>query len=117
MTRGPAEFWIDAQLAPNLAGWITSTFGVPAKALRDLGLRDAKDRAIFMAARAANATVVTKDVDFVRLLEENGPPPSVLWLTMGNTSNERLRAVFAEHWPRIQRELTSGESLVEVTDE
>lgn len=61
--------------------------------------------------------MVTKDVDFVRLLEEKGPPPSVLWLTLGNTSNERLRAVFMKHWPRIHRELAAGEDLVEITDE
>jgi predicted nuclease of predicted toxin-antitoxin system len=31
--------------------WITTTFGIPAVALRDLGLRDATDHEIFMAAR------------------------------------------------------------------
>ncbi len=32
--------WVDAQLSPTLASWIHVTFGVEARALRDLGLRD-----------------------------------------------------------------------------
>jgi len=34
------KIWIDAQLAPALAAWITKTLGVSASAVRDLGLRD-----------------------------------------------------------------------------
>jgi predicted nuclease of predicted toxin-antitoxin system len=45
--------WIDAQLSPALARWIRETFGIEARAVRDLGLRNAKDPAIFKAAREA----------------------------------------------------------------
>ena len=64
--------WIDAQLSPSLAGWITQTFGIEAQAVRDLGFRDAKDSLIFQAARGANAIVLTKDSDFSRLLDQHG---------------------------------------------
>ena len=47
--------WVDAHLSPAIAAWITSTFGIEAIALRDLGLRDAEDPEIFEAARAQNA--------------------------------------------------------------
>jgi predicted nuclease of predicted toxin-antitoxin system len=30
--------WLDAQLPPALAAWITATFTIPAQAVRDLGL-------------------------------------------------------------------------------
>ncbi|MEH1859381.1 MAG: DUF5615 family PIN-like protein [Nostoc sp.] len=43
--------WIDAQLPPTLALWLTATFDLEATALRELGLRDAKDVEIFEAAR------------------------------------------------------------------
>jgi len=49
----PAQFqrtWIDAQLPPTLANWLTETFGLDGSALRDLGLRDAQDIEIFAAA-------------------------------------------------------------------
>ena len=41
---------IDPQLPPKLAQWIRENFGLEAFALRDLGLRDARDSEIFAAA-------------------------------------------------------------------
>jgi len=61
--------WVDAQLSPAIAEWISVNFSVPAVALRDLGLRDETDRAIFFAARRASAILMTKDSDFLRLLD------------------------------------------------
>ena len=55
--------WVDAQLSPSLAGWITDSLGLAATAVRELGLRAAKDFVIFQAAREANAIVLTKDAD------------------------------------------------------
>ena len=48
-------FWLDAQLSPYLAPWLSSEFDVEATPIRELGLRDARDREIFMAAREAGA--------------------------------------------------------------
>jgi hypothetical protein len=42
--------------------------------VRDRGLREATDRAIFVAARDAGAIILTKDSDFVTLLERYGSP-------------------------------------------
>ncbi len=61
--------WLDAQLSPAMPSWISSEFSVSANAVRDLGLRDAKDHEILSAARQANAVVMTRDADFVRLVE------------------------------------------------
>ena len=52
--------WLDAQLSPAVAAWIMSTCGIEAHAVRDLGLREAKDEPMFLAARAAGAVVMTK---------------------------------------------------------
>ena len=106
--------WIDAQVSPYLARWLFSEFGVEARPVRDLGLRDAKDREIFLAAR--EAVVLTKDGDFVRLLEQLGPPPQILWLTLGNTSNARLREVLSRSFGSARELLHGGEPLVEITD-
>ena len=49
------KLWIDAQLSPSLAPWISSNFeGIEALAVRELGLREAEDAEIFEAARQAN---------------------------------------------------------------
>jgi predicted nuclease of predicted toxin-antitoxin system len=83
-------FWLDAQFSPLLAPWLVARFGVTVYALRDLGLRDATDRAIFDAARAASAVVITKDRDFNELVNRLGQPPQIIWVTCGNTSNIRI---------------------------
>jgi predicted nuclease of predicted toxin-antitoxin system len=84
------KLWLDAQLSPQLARWLFERFRLEATCVRDVGLRDSEDEAIFFAAREANAVVVTKDHDFVLLLDRFGPPPSVLWITCGNTSNASI---------------------------
>ncbi len=106
--------WVDAQLSPRLARWIATNHPITALPLRDLGLRDACDEEIFAAARAADAVVLTKDSDFVRLLENHGSPPKVLWLTCGNTSEAALMAILSQHLVTALGMLRSGEDLVEI---
>ncbi|MBA3671497.1 MAG: DUF5615 family PIN-like protein [Gemmatimonadaceae bacterium] len=108
--------WLDAHLSPRLARWLDSDFGVSATPVNALGLRDAEDPVIFAAARKANAVVLTKDADFVQLLERLGPPPQVVWITCGNTSELHLRDLLRVAWPRVVTLLEAGEMLVEISD-
>jgi predicted nuclease of predicted toxin-antitoxin system len=109
--------WIDAQISPALAPWLARRFRVEARSVRDVGLRDATDPRIFAAARLAKAVVVTKDEDFVELQRRRGAPPQIVWLTCGNTSNKRLRAIFNAAFPRALSMLRAGEDLVEIGGE
>jgi predicted nuclease of predicted toxin-antitoxin system len=72
------KIWLDAQVSPAIASWLRETFALEAVAVRDLALLTASDHDIFMAARAAQAIVMTKDADFVALQErhvlESGEP-------------------------------------------
>jgi predicted nuclease of predicted toxin-antitoxin system len=79
-------------------------------------LLEARDPEIFSAAREANAIVLTKDEDFVILLERRGPPPRVLWVTCGNTSNEHLRQVLKATLSNALELISTGEVLVEIRD-
>jgi predicted nuclease of predicted toxin-antitoxin system len=45
-------FWLNAQLPPSLAEWLSITFGVSAVTIQDIGLSDAQDIEIFNADRA-----------------------------------------------------------------
>jgi predicted nuclease of predicted toxin-antitoxin system len=109
--------WVDAQLSPHLAPWITENLGIiEAYSARWLGYRDAPDEQIFAAARQADAVVLTKDRDFPDLLERHGPPPRVIWITMGNTTNARMREVLARLLPEALGLLSKGEPLVELGD-
>ena len=51
------KIWVDAQISPAIAQWLSSAYGVQTVAVKDLGLRDAMDRDIFLAARAAKAVL------------------------------------------------------------
>ncbi|HEV2800941.1 MAG TPA: DUF5615 family PIN-like protein [Pyrinomonadaceae bacterium] len=108
--------WVDAQLSPAIAEWISIKFSVSAVALRNVGLRDATDRAIFFAARSASAILMTKDSDFLRLLDELGAPPKVIWLTCGNTSNARLEQILSKTLPQALS-LLQSEQLVEISSD
>ena len=60
--------------------------------------------------------MLTKDSDFVLLLEQLGPLPQVLWLTVGNTSNARLKEVLSNSFPIVQSLLLRGEPLIEISE-
>ena len=80
-------FWLDAQLPPNLAPWLTQAFGVEAYSLR-----------------------------YIELIEQRGTPPRMLWVTCGNLTNRRLREVFGSLFIDAIALLEAGEQIVELGD-
>jgi predicted nuclease of predicted toxin-antitoxin system len=106
--------WLDAHLSPRIARWVSDAFDITATPVRDLNLRESEDHQIFLAARAANAIVLTKDSDFVDLLERLGPPPKVIWLTCGNTSEAALKEILSSTLADALQLLNSGDDLVEI---
>jgi predicted nuclease of predicted toxin-antitoxin system len=110
------NIWIDAQLPPALANWITSNFDVEAMSLKYLSLRDAKDIEIFEAARFANAVIMTKDSDFIDLVCRLGSPPRILWLTCGNVTNCNLQRLLSATLAEALSQLEQGEVIVEISN-
>ena len=108
--------WIDAQISPKIADWIKQNFSIQAIHVRDLGLRYAEDEEIFFAARENPATVMTKDSDFLILLDKFGIPPQVIWLTCGNTSNTRLKEILQNTLSQAVALIETGEQFVEISD-
>lgn len=107
--------WLDAHLSPALAKWIVESHEIEASSLRAVGLRDALDEQIFLAARRAGATIMTKDGDFVDLLDRLGPPPAIIWLTCGNTSFAAMKLMLDAHLRAALDLCTAGEPLVEIS--
>ena len=107
------KFLVDAQLPPALARWLTET-GCEAQAVREIGLRDADDGAIWRHAEASGCIIVTKDEDFAQRVHANENGPSVVWLRVGNTSNAALRAWFVPRVPQIVALIGQGTRLVEI---
>ena len=104
--------WVDAHISPAVAKWIAVELGHPAQSVRDLGLRNAKDKDIFAAAGQAKAIVMT---DFAEMVDRLGPPPAVIWLTCGNTSNPALRLLLKNTLPKAIELIDRGEALVEIS--
>ena len=59
---------------------------------------------------------MTKDNDFLALLDRYGPPPQIMWITCGNTSNARLKEVLRASLLQAVDLLRQGERLVEISD-
>ena len=108
------KIWVDAHITPAIAKWIKDEFQIEAFSLRGLGLRDSEDEAIFYKARSEDVIFITKDENFLNLLERLGSPPKIIWLRTGNTSNEELRAIFKRSLQDILKLLETGNDLVEV---
>jgi predicted nuclease of predicted toxin-antitoxin system len=72
------------------------------------------DPLIFQAAREHNAVVMTKDRDFIRLQDDLGPPPQVIWLRVGNSSNAALQSVLQTTLVQALELLAQGEPWVEI---
>lgn len=105
-------FLIDQQLPRRLAAWIR-TQGHDAFHIRELGMEHARDRDIWREAATRGAVIVSKDEDFsVIVRAETGP--QVIWLRVGNCSNDELLARMARDWSQILAELAAGATLVEV---
>jgi predicted nuclease of predicted toxin-antitoxin system len=60
--------WLDEQISPFLCPWIETEFGVPCLSVTSLDVNRGEDLAIFLAARTADAVIMSKDSDFVELV-------------------------------------------------
>ena len=89
---------------------------VTAKSVHAVGLRDAGDEEIFQAARKADVVMMSKDSDFLNLLDRYGPPPNVIWVTCGNTSNQRMRTILKQTLQPAVEMLKESETVVEIGD-
>lgn len=107
------KFLVDAQLPPALARWLREA-GCDAQAVREVGLREADDGAIWQHAEASGCVIVTKDEDFALRVQATETGPAVVWLRVGNTSNAALRAWFVPRVPQIVALLAQGTRFVEI---
>ncbi len=60
---------------------------------------------------------LTKDADFLLMLDRSGPPPQVLWITCGNTTTARMRELMDKQLRAALALFDAGEALVELSGE
>ncbi|MFT4229017.1 MAG: DUF5615 family PIN-like protein [Microbacterium sp.] len=107
------RFVVDAQLPPSLAA-VLQRQGHDAVAVRDIGLREAPDSAIWAHCARTGRVIVSKDDDFARRARDTTTGPPVVWLRVGNASTRALEAWFVPLLPAIVEQLEAGERLIEV---
>lgn len=98
------RFLLDEHLPTGLATLI-SELGCDALHVKTEGLLSASD---------IDATVVSKDSDFLALAQRDSRRSGLLHLNLGNISNRHLYVAVREAWPRLMERLRSGDPVVEL---
>jgi predicted nuclease of predicted toxin-antitoxin system len=107
------RFLIDAQLPPGLARRLTAR-GYAAEHVNRIGLGNTSDSAVWQYAARTDAILVTKDDDFVALADQEPTGPQVVWIRIGNISNDALWRALDPLLDEIVQSLNAGERIVEV---
>jgi len=107
------KFLIDAQLPPIL-GRAFASAGHDCEHVEQVGLLRADDTRIWEYALQAGSIIVSKDEDFPKLKTLDPSGPAVVWLRVGNCSNQALLRWFQPLLVDIVDRLQKGEGLIEV---
>lgn len=107
------RFLVDAQLPPAVAQWLREA-GHDAQAVREVGLREAEDRDVWDYALMTGAAIVTKDEDFPTRAQRTLHSPIIVWLRIGNSTNQVLRLWFMPRLPQILDWIEQGFRVLEV---
>ena len=70
--------------------------------VRELGLSERQDRALWELAKRDGFVILTQDDDFTDLIALHGPPPKVVHLAKGNLTTKQWVSVLSEHVLAIQ---------------
>jgi predicted nuclease of predicted toxin-antitoxin system len=119
MQHNNLEFWIDMNLPPSLAIWLTDNFNVVAKSFVELNFHTTEDAEVFKRASLYSSVIVitTKDYDFIKISNELDGKPRVLYLNIGNVTNKQLKEILSTHFSQALKILTETDQiLVEITN-
>jgi predicted nuclease of predicted toxin-antitoxin system len=86
----------DQNLSPHLPRLLADIYPESLH-VREVGLRDADDLAIWEYAGARAFTIVSKDSDFQQRSLLQGPPPKFIWVRVGNCTTKRIEALLRSH--------------------
>ncbi len=79
-----------------------------------IGFGAAADAVIWSEARSRGAVLVTKDEDFLTMAVLNREGPPIVWIRLGNVSNQALWSALEPALPDIIKALSAGERVIEV---
>jgi len=104
---------IDAQLPPRLARRLCE-LGHDAAHVGDIGLAAATDKVVWDVAAEREAVLVTKDQDFAVARAISAVGPAIVWIRLGNTTNDVLISRVVGSLDAIEAAIRRGEAIVEL---
>jgi predicted nuclease of predicted toxin-antitoxin system len=107
------RFLVDAQLPPAFAARLRGK-GHDCEHVYEIGLAAASDSEIWKYAIRRGAVLITKDQDFVDRAQGKTAGASVIWVRLGNTTNEGLWRSVEPLLPELLEALAAGERLIEI---
>jgi predicted nuclease of predicted toxin-antitoxin system len=79
-----------------------------------VNLREAEDTPIWRYALDNQATLITKDEDFIERAKQTKPAPVIIWLRLGNASNRALQQWFMPQLPQILTWIEQEVRVIEI---
>ena len=107
------KFLVDQQLPPALAAFLAGA-GHQAQHVREIGLKEAEDAAIWSHALAHEMVMVSKDEDFYFLALLPGSTGRLVWVKIGNCRKQVLLDKFRTQIVAIIAALDAGSRIVEI---
>lgn len=103
----------DENLSPRLVARLAIDFP-DSSHVELLRLRGASDDVLWDLARDSGFVLVSKDDDFRRRASVYGPPPQVVWLSIGNAGTDVVERLLRRARPEIEEFHRRGEKSVMV---
>lgn len=86
----------DQNLSPRLPRLLDDIYP-ESMHVREVGLREADDFAIWQYAKVQGYTIVSKDSDFQQRSLLQGAPPKFIWLRVGNCTVNRIERLLRKY--------------------
>lgn len=91
----------DQNLSPSLVDALRNLYPGSVH-VRDVGLRDADDDAIWQYAARHGLTIASKDADFHQRSFLFGHPPKVIWIRRGNCSTADILSILRARHAEVE---------------
>ncbi len=80
--------------------------------VKDVGLLNSSDALVWAHAKRVGLTLLTKDDDFLEILERRGSPPKLVWLRLGNVSTAIIAAALLRRSSDVDAFLQDNSSAI-----
>ena len=91
----------DENLSPKLVALLANEFRGSSH-IELLRMRGTTDRTIWHYAKDHGFIIVSKDNDFRQQVFLRGPPPKVVWLSVGNAGTQAVALLLKQNFQRVE---------------